>query len=97
MAIHSAALVSRDERLSDRVEQLSREQVARIQHILELCQAGGLVAKDVDLRATAVLYVHSVWGLAQALFASPNAKPVIMAAFEQLSVLVQSLRIDGSK
>lgn len=97
MAIHSAALSSRDEKLAARVEQLSREQVARIQRILTICKDDGFIRKDADVRAVAVLYVHSVWGLAQALFASPNAKPVIMAAFEQFGILLESLRVDAAQ
>ena len=97
MAIHSAALTSRDEKLSARVEQLSREQVARIQRILTICQKDGYINKDADARATAVFYVHSVWGLAQALFASPKAKSIIMAAFEQFGHLLDSLRTDAQK
>ena len=97
MAIHAAALTSRDPILSARVEQLSREQVARIQRILKICQENGFIDSNADVRAMAVLYVHSVWGLAQALFASPKAKTIIAAAFEQLSWLLESLRVDVSK
>jgi AcrR family transcriptional regulator len=97
MAIHAAALTSGDEKLSARVEQLSREQVARIQRILTICQKEGFLDKDADARATAVFYVHSVWGLAQALFASPKAKSIIMAAFEQFGQLLESLRSDAKE
>lgn len=97
MAIHSAALTSRDKQLSVRVEQLSREQVTRIERILEICQQDGFIKGDTDIRAIAVLYVHSVWGLAQALFASPQAKSIIMAAFKQFGILIESLRIENLK
>lgn len=94
MAIHAAALTSTDTALSQRVEQLSREQVARIERILRLCQDQGMIAQSVDIRATSVLYVHAVWGLAQALFASPNARPILMGAFEQFGALLNSLKRD---
>lgn len=97
MAIHSAALSSRDQKLSARVEKLSSEQVTRIQRILTICQENGFIDAKADTRATAVLYVHSVWGLAQALFASPKAKPIIASAFEQFGFLLNSMRVDASK
>lgn len=97
MAIHAAALTSRDPTLSSMVEQMSREQVARVQNILRLCQRKNFIDANADVRAIAVLYVHSVWGLAQALFASPKAKTIIAAAFEQLSSLLESLRVDVPK
>lgn len=97
MAIRTAALTSRDATLSARVEQLSREQVARIERILRLCQTQGFIKPDTDIRGTAVLYVHSVWGLAQALFASPQAAATIKTAFEQLGRMLDSLRVEKSK
>ena len=97
MAIHAAALTSGDKALSKRVEQLSSEQVDRIEHILDLCQRDGLIGPQVDIRPTAVLYVHSVWGLAQALFASPQAKNVITLAFEQFAAMLESLKIEQTR
>jgi AcrR family transcriptional regulator len=92
MAIHAAALMGSDERITHRVDVLTRDLIARVERLLEICRRNGKIPADTDVHAMAVLHVHSIWGLALALYASPKATRAIKAAFAQIRVLLESMR-----
>lgn len=92
MAIHAAALMGIDEALSARVARLTSELIARIERLLDICRREGMIAAHADVHAIAVLHVHSIWGLALALFANPRGARQVKAAFEQIGVLLEALR-----
>lgn len=94
MAIHAAAFISKDPDFRSCVEDQSRDQVQRIERLLEICRKGGLIAETSNVRALAILYVQSIWSLAQALYTSPFARKSIGDSFDQLSVLFTALRGD---
>ena len=92
MAIHAAAFISKDEEFRACVEEQSRDQVSRIEQILETCRKGGLIAEATNVHALAILYVQSIWSLAQTLYTSPFARNSIGQSFDQLAVLLDGLR-----
>lgn len=92
MAIHAAAFISKDEEFRACVEEQSRDQVSRIEQILETCRKGGLIAEATNVHALAILYVQSIWSLAQTLYTSPFARNSIGQSFDQLAVLFDGLR-----
>lgn len=92
MALHAAALMGADEALSARVHDLTVDLIARIEKLFEMCRKSGLIAEDSDAHALAILHVHSIWGLAQALFANPKGGKTIAAAFRQIRILMDALR-----
>ena len=92
MAIHAAALMSPGGAINARVNVLTRDLIARVERLLAICRTQGLVARQTDAHATAVLYVHSIWGLALALFASPKATRQITAAMQQIGAMLMLLR-----
>lgn len=92
MAIHAAAFISKDEDFRSCVEEQARDQVIRIERLLEICRKGGLISSSSNVHALAILYVQSIWSLAQALYTSPFARKNIGGAFDQLSVLFKALR-----
>ncbi|WP_298290805.1 TetR/AcrR family transcriptional regulator [Novosphingobium sp.] len=93
MALHAAALMGADAALTAKVHERTVDLIARIERLFEIARKGGLIAADSDPHALAILHVHSIWGLALALFASPKATKSIAAAFQQIRVLVDALRI----
>jgi len=95
MAIHAAAFISQEEDFRACVEEQARDQVQRIEQLLETCRKGGWIAKSSNTHALAILYVQSVWSLAQALYTSPFARKSIGEAFDQLSLLFRGLKIDA--
>ncbi len=92
MALHAAALMGADEALSSRVHDLTVDLITRIERLFEICRKGGLISSASQSHALAVLHVHSIWGLAQALFANPKGGKPIAAAFDQIRVLMEALR-----
>lgn len=92
MAIHAAALISKDPAFRACVEEQSRDQVGRIEALLGICRKGGLIPETADVHALAILYVQSIWSLAQTLYTSPFARKTIAHSFDQLGVLFQALR-----
>lgn len=94
MAIHAAAFISKDDDFRACVEEQARDQVQRIGQIFETCRRGGWIAKTTNTHALAILYVQSIWSLAQALYTSPFARKSIGDAFDQLSLLLNGLKRD---
>ena len=92
MALHAAALMGADAALSKRVHHLTIDLIARIERLFEICRKAELIPADSDSHALAILHVHSIWGLAQALFANPKGTKPIAAAFGQIHVLLDALR-----
>jgi hypothetical protein len=92
MALHAAALMGADAVLSARVHDLTVDLISRIERLFEICRKAGLISVHSDAHALAILHVHSIWGLAQALFANPKGGKPIAAAFEQIHVLLEALR-----
>lgn len=92
MALHAAALMGTDAALTARVNDLTVELIGRIERLFEQCGKAGVIPAGSDSHALAVLHVHSVWGLAQALFANPKGGRPIAAAFAQIRVLLDGLR-----
>lgn len=96
MALHSAALMGSDLAMTARVHALTVGLIARIERLFEICRKAGWIAKSSDSHALAILHVHSIWGLAQALFANPKGIRPVMAAFAQIGVLMDAMRIENS-
>jgi AcrR family transcriptional regulator len=94
MAIHAAALMGNDPRITAKVDSSTRDLIARIERLLEISRRGGLIPEATDTHAMAVLHVHSIWGLALALFANPKAGRQIEAALRQIRVLLEALHND---
>lgn len=92
MALHAAALMSSEPIIKQRVNSLTTDLIARIERLFEICRRGGLIAQNSDSHALAVLHVHSIWGLAQALFANPKGARPVASAFRQIAVLLEALR-----
>jgi hypothetical protein len=92
MALHAAALMGADAALSARVHELTVDLISRIERLFEICRKAGLIAVNSDAHALAILHVHSIWGLAQALFANPKGGKPIAGAFQQIRVLLDALR-----
>ncbi|MBK6802010.1 MAG: TetR/AcrR family transcriptional regulator [Novosphingobium sp.] len=93
MAIHAAALMGSDEAISARVALLTRELIAAKERLLEICRKQGMISVDADVHALAVLQVHSIWGLALALFANPKGGRQIKAALAQIGAMLEALRV----
>jgi AcrR family transcriptional regulator len=92
MALHSAALMGADPAMTARVHALTVDLIARIERLFLICRDGAWIDKEADCHALAILHVHSIWGLAQALFANPKAIRPVMAAFAQIGVMLEALR-----
>ena len=92
MALHAAALIGADDALSARVHDLTVDLIGRIEQLFEICRKAELIPVNSDVHALAILHVHSIWGLAQALFANPKAGKSIAGAFDQVRVLLEALR-----
>lgn len=97
MAIHAAAFISKDPEFRACVEEQSRDQVSRIETLLEICRKGGLIGEASNVHALAILYVQSIWSLAQTLYTSPFARQSIGQSFDQLAVLLDGLRCDNQE
>jgi AcrR family transcriptional regulator len=93
MALHSAALMGSDPAMTARVHALTIDLIARIERLFEICRKDGWIAEASNSHALAILHVHSIWGLAQALFANPKGIRPVMAAFAQIGVLLNALRV----
>jgi AcrR family transcriptional regulator len=93
MALHSAALMGSDPAMTARVHALTVDLIARIERLFEICRKDGWIPVCSDCHALAILHVHSIWGLAQALFANPKAIRPVMAAFAQIRTLLEALRV----
>ena len=93
MALHSAALMGSDPAMTARVHALTVDLIARIERLFEICRKGGWIPEGSDSHALAILHVHSIWGLAQALFANPKAIRPVMSAFAQIRTLLEALRV----
>lgn len=93
MALHSAALMGSDPAMTARVHALTVDLIARIERLFEICRQSGWIAEASDSHALAILHVHSIWGLSQALFANPKGIRPVMAAFAQIGVLLDALRV----
>ena len=92
MAIHAAALMGNEPTISAAVDSSTRDLIARVERLLAICKAQRLIRAETDPHAMAVLHVHSIWGLALALFANPKASRAIETAFAQIRLLLESLR-----
>jgi len=92
MALHAAALMGVDAALSARVHELTVDLIGRIERLFEICRKAELIPYESDAHALAVLHVHSIWGLAQALYANPRGGKAIGAAFDQVRFLLDALR-----
>jgi AcrR family transcriptional regulator len=97
MALHQAALLAGDEGLRLKVGALTAELVKRIEAILTCCRDGHLIRPEVEPHAAAVLHVHSIWGLAQALFANPKGVRQVRLAFDQLGLLLEGMLVDRTE
>lgn len=97
MALHAAALMGSDAALSARVHALTVDLIGRIEKLFEICRKAGFIRHDADSHALAILHVHSIWGLAQALFATPTGGKPIAAAFDQIRVLLEALRTQAEE
>ncbi len=93
MALHSAALMGSDATITAHVHALTVDLIARIERLFEICRKGGMIPDASDSHALAILHVHSIWGLAQALFANPKGIRPVTAAFAQIGVLLDALRV----
>jgi len=93
MALHAAALMGADAALTARTHDLTMGLIDRIERIFEICRRGGIIPPGSDPHALAILHVHSIWGLALALFANPKATKSIGAAFDQIRVLLDALLV----
>lgn len=93
MALHAAALMGADDALSARVHALTVDLIARIERLFEICRKADFITAESDSHALAVLHVHSIWGLAQALFANPKGGRPIAAAFAQIRIMLDALRL----
>lgn len=93
MALHAAALMGSDAALSTRVHDLTIDLISRIERLFETCRLAGLIPADSDSHALAVLHVHSIWGLALALFANPRGSKPIAKAFGQIRTLLDALKV----
>jgi len=91
--LQQAASMATDERMAERLNSLTAGLVSRVAHILGVCREGGVLRADVDVQAVAVLYVHTIWGLASALFANPRGEAHLAAAIEAFRGLLSSLRL----
>jgi AcrR family transcriptional regulator len=96
MALHSAALMGSDATITAHVNRLTVDLIARIERLFEICREGGFIPASSDSHALAILHVHSIWGLAQALFANPKAVRPVMAAFAQMGALLEALRVSDA-
>jgi len=92
MAIHAAALMGTDPALTAQIAASTRDLIARVERLFENCRRDGTIRPDTDAHGMAVLHVHSVWGLALALFANPKGERAVEAAFRQIRVLLDGLR-----
>lgn len=95
MAIHAAALMGGDPAISARVARLTHDLISRIERLLDICRDDGMIPRETDVHALAVLHVHSIWGLALALFANPNGGRQVRAALGQIRVLLEALRANS--
>lgn len=93
MALHSAALMGADKVMTERVHALTVDLISRIERLFRICRDEGWIDARSDCHALAILHVHSIWGLAQALFANPKAIRPVMAAFSQIGVMLEALRL----
>lgn len=92
MALHAAALMGANPELTSRVHDLTVDLIGRIECLFEMCRAGDLIDAGTDVHALATLHVHSIWGLAQALFANPKGGRTIAAAYRQINVMLEAMR-----
>lgn len=95
MAIHAAALMGGDPAISAHVARLTHDLISRIRRLLDICLNDGMIPRETDAHALAVLHVHSIWGLALALFANPNGGRQVKAAFCQIRLLLEALRANN--
>lgn len=96
MALHAAALMTTDKRIKVHVHHLTVDLIARIERLLMICRTSGFVKPDTDCHAVAVLHVHSIWGLALAMFANPRGTGQVLAALRQIAVLMEGLRSEAA-
>ena len=94
MVLHQAALMANDAEMKAQVNDLTGQLLSRVAHVLEVCRRGGLLDAGLDVQGMAVVYVHSIWGLAMALFANPTGDAQIGAAFAALGHSLDRLRCD---
>jgi AcrR family transcriptional regulator len=94
MVLHQAALMANDAEMKAQVNDLTGQLLSRVAHVLEVCRRGGLLDAGLDVQGMAVFYVHSIWGLAMALFANPKGDAQIGAAFAALGHSLDRLRCD---
>lgn len=94
MAIHAAALMGTDAAITRAISQSTHDLIARVERLFAICARDGTVPRDTDAHAMAVLHVHSIWGLALALFANPKGGRQVEAAYRQIRVLLEALRAD---
>lgn len=92
MAIHAAALMGGDEAISRAIAASTRDLIGRVERLFAICAHDGIIPPETDAHAMAVLHVHSIWGLALALFANPKGGRQIESAYQQIRVLLESLR-----
>lgn len=93
MALHAAALMSSEKVIRQRVNALTTDLIKRMERLFDICRKGGMISAETDSHAMAVLHVHSIWGLAQALFANPRGTQQIASAFHQMRILLDALRV----
>ena len=92
IVLQQAASISADAKMAERLNALTAGLVSRVAHVLEICRGAGFLRADVDVPSTAVLYVHSIWGLASALFANPRGEPQLAGAVGALRASLEALR-----
>jgi len=97
VVLQQAATISSDKAMADRLNALTALLVSRVAEVLETCRLAGFLRADVDAHATAVFYVHAIWGFASALFANPKGEPQLAAAVGVLRRALEALRADEDR
>jgi AcrR family transcriptional regulator len=97
IVLQQAASISADAKMGERLNALTAGLVTRVAHVLEICREAGFLRADVDVPSNAVFYVHSIWGLASALFANPRGESQIAGAVEALRGAMAALRAGAGR
>jgi len=95
MVVHQAANMSTDLEMTARLNAVTSTLLSQVAHVLEICRQGGFIRQDADVQGAAVFYVHSIWGLALALFVNPKGEAQIGRALAFLGASMNALRRDA--
>jgi len=97
IVLQQAASISADPKMAERLNALTAGLVSRVAHVLEICRQAGFIRAEVDVQSAAVFYVHTIWGLASALFANPRGEPQLAGAVGVLRGALEGLRAEGGR